>query len=139
MQKTTGKIMLKITLTLPLLMMLLLVSGCATQPKWAQYEMGFGLTADAGQTRISDQAWQLFRDEEIIPRFPDGFTVFNANGYWRSDTQTYAEPSMILMIVAPDTADTQKKMNAIAEAYKQRFHQESVLQINSRVKVDFHN
>lgn len=124
-----------VRLTIPLI--LLLLSGCATQPRWARYEMAFGLTTDSGRTRITDEEWQTFREEHIVTQFPDGFTVVSVNGYWRDETQTYAEPSMFLMLVAPDTHETRKKVASIAQAYKQRFRQQAVLQIKSRVNVDF--
>ena len=119
--------------------LVLFAAGCATQPTWCRYEMCFGLSADSGRTRISDQQWQQFRDEEIVKRFPDGFTVYPANGYWQSGAETYTEPSEILMVVAPDTKDTEKKLDAIAQSYAQRFRQKAVLQIKSHAKVDFHN
>ena len=121
--------------------MLLLVSfaaGCATQPTWSRYEMYFGLSADSGRTQISDLQWKQFIDEEIISRFPDGFTVCQANGYWRGDATTYIEPSVILMLVAPETGDTEKKLESIAQAYALRFRQDAVLQTKSPVKVDLH-
>ena len=118
--------------------LIVFAAGCATRPTWSRYEMCFGRSADSGQTRISDQQWQQFRDEEIVPRFPDGFTVYHADGYWRSDAATYSEPSEVLVVVAPDPGDAGKKLDAIARAYARRFRQESVLQITSHVEVDFH-
>ena len=122
-----------------MLTLILFAAGCATQAPWSRYEMFLGLCADSGQTRISDQQWQQFRDEEIIKRFPDGFTAYPAEGHWRSGAETYTEPSMIFVVVAPDTEDTEKKLNAIAQAYPHKFRQEAVLQIKSRVKVRFRN
>jgi hypothetical protein len=124
------------TTLLGLLTSFLLTAGCATQPRWTRYELCFGLTTDAGRTRISEQQWQRFRDEEILPRFPDGFTLCNAQGCWRGDSGTYTEPSMVLMIVAPDDEAAARKVADIAGAYKRQFHQESVLQIRSRVEVE---
>ena len=122
-----------------LLSLLLLGAGCATQQGWSRYEMCFGLSADSGRTRISEEQWQAFRDEEIVGRFPDGFTIYQGNGYWRADEKTYSEPSEILMVVAPDTGDTQKRLDDIASAYVRRFHQDAVLQTKSKAEVDFHN
>lgn len=124
---------------LVLMAVVLLAAGCATQPRWSRYEVCFGLSANAGQTRVSDLQWQQFRDEEIVGRFPDGFTLYQANGYWRSGSVTYGEPSEILVVVAPDTQATRQKLDAIASAYARRFQQESVLQIKSRVDVEFHS
>lgn len=122
-------------ITIPAL--LFLASGCASRPQWTKYEMCFGLTTDAGHTRISDQDWQRFRDEQIVTRFPDGFTLYGAQGYWRSAATTCAEPTMVLMVVSPDREDAARKLDEIARSYKQRFHQEAVLQIRSEVDADF--
>lgn len=130
---------MKYNFLLTTLAILLLASGCAMQPQWTRYEMCFGLTTNAGRTKISDQEWERFRDEQIVTRFPDGFTLYNARGYWRSGTKTYTEPSMVLMIVSSENEDTARKLDDIAESYKQIFHQESVLQIQSPVNVDFND
>ena len=130
--------MKKSSLALLISLLALVASGCATQPKWSCYEMCFGLSADAGRTSISDRQWQQFRDEEIVTRFPDGFTVFPANGCWRSGAETYTEPSQVLMVVAPETGETENKLYAIAQAYALQFRQTAVLQIKSPVKVDFY-
>lgn len=130
--------MRRLLLVLMILPLILLAEGCATQPTWSRYELCFGRSADAGKTKITDQQWRQFRDEEITSRFPDGFTVYHADGYWRDGTQAYAEPSEILMLVAPDTRGTEQKLKAIAQAYARRFRQEAVLQVKSPAEVDFH-
>jgi hypothetical protein len=127
------------SLSVMILLLVLFAPGCATQSTWFRYEMYFGLSADSGQIRISDQQWQQFQEEEIVNRFPDGFTVYPANGYWRSGAETYSEPSRVLMVVAPETVNTERKLNEIAQAYALRFRQKAVLGIKSCVKVDFHN
>ena len=129
----------RIASAIVLLAAILLAAGCATQPAWSRYELCFGRSSDSGNTTVSDREWERFRDAEIAARFPDGFTVYPANGFWRSDSKTYMEPSEILMVVAPDTAATRQKLDAIAQAYALQFHQESVLQIKSPAKIDFHS
>jgi hypothetical protein len=124
--------------TTVLLSVVLLMVSCATEPEWARYELCFGMSTDSGKARIPEQAWEAFRNEEIAVRFPDGFTVFDGKGYWRTEALTYMEPSEILMVVAPDTPETQKKLDTIAAAYIRQFHQESVLQNKSRAAVIFH-
>ncbi|MDD5033646.1 MAG: DUF3574 domain-containing protein [Methylococcaceae bacterium] len=122
-----------------MLAVILITQGCSTRPGWSRYEMYFGLSTDSGHTRIPDQQWQAFRDQEIVSRFPDGFTLYRGNGYWRNDFDTYREPSELLMVVAPDIEATQKKLNEIAQAYIQRFHQQAVLQIKSQAVIRFHS
>ena len=116
---------------------LLMCAGCSSTGAWSRYELCFGLSADSGKTVISDQQWQEFRDEMITPRFFEGYTVFEAEGHWRSGAETFTEPSKILMVVAPDSKDTQNKLDDIMNAYIQRFRQDAVLQIKSPAEITF--
>lgn len=127
-------------ITLPsVFMSLLLFASCVTQPQWHRYELCFGLSQDNGKVIISGEAWQQFQNEEIAPRFPNGYTITQANGYWSNDGHTYSEPSEILLVVAPDSDNAQPKLEAIAQAYARQFHQDAVLQITSPAEVEFHS
>ncbi len=77
---------------------------------------------------VSEAAFRRFVDEEVTPRFPDGLTILDASGQYR-DTSSGAlirEPSKLLLIALKDEAEGRAKLAAIAEAYKSRFHQQSV-------------
>ena len=132
----TGKNLMK---TVTTVLMLCWMCGCASQPQWVRYELCFGLSADSGRTSITELQWQQFRDTEIAPRFPDGFTLTRAEGYWKNGSTNYSEPSEILLVVAPDTEATRKNLDAITAAYSRRFIQDSVLEIKSPASVDFHH
>ena len=77
---------------------------------------------------VSEAQWAGFVDREITPRFPDGLTVFNTLGQWRDTARNtiVREPSKIVQIVLPGNVDDVERLNAIAEAYKSRFRQQSV-------------
>jgi hypothetical protein len=77
---------------------------------------------------VSEIEWSRFVDREITPRFPAGLTVFNATGRWQDKTNNRIvhEPSKIVQIVLPGEDDEFARLNAIAEAYKTRFKQQSV-------------
>ena len=115
-----------------------MMSGCASEPQWMRYEVCFGLSVDSGRTPVTEEQWREFRDAEIAPRFPDGFTLCPGEGFWRSGTKTYLEPAKMLLVVAPDTEETRKKLTEISAAYARRFLQESVLEVRTPVTVDFH-
>ena len=78
---------------------------------------------------VSRTAFQRFLAEEVTPRFPDGFTVSDASGQWRDErgAQIVREPSYGVLIVLPDADAAAPRLKAIAEAYKLRFKQQSVL------------
>lgn len=119
--------------------LLSLATSCVTQPHWQRYELCFGLSRDGGKALVSEQEWESFEEEEIAPRFPDGFTITQGIGHWSHDGKTYSEPTEILMVVASDSIETQQKLDAIAQAYAQRFEQDAVLQITSSADVEFHS
>jgi hypothetical protein len=131
--------MKRMLLTFSLGCVILVSAGCVTQPAWHRYELCFGLSRDSGTSLISEQEWQTFEEREIAPRFPDGFTVTQGSGHWSSNGKTYSEPSEILMVVATDPIETQKKLDAITQAYAREFKQESVLQITVPAEVEFHS
>jgi len=77
---------------------------------------------------VSESAWSRFVDREIVPRFPDGLTIFEATGRWqdRAANRVAREPSKIVEIALPGTPEDMVRLNEIVEAYKSRFKQNSV-------------
>ena len=92
------------------------------QKSWMVAELLFG------RGNVSDRAWDRFLAAEVTPRFPDGLTVYDARGQWRNpQTRTIArERSKVVMIAMPPASDTDARLQAIIEAYKTRFRQQSV-------------
>ena len=82
----------------------------------------------ADQVRVTEIEWSDFVAREVTPRFPDGFTVLDANGQWRDSRRgkIVHEGSKLIEIVLPGKGDDKAKIDAIAEAYKNRFEQQSV-------------
>jgi hypothetical protein len=93
-------------------------------------DLYFGLSIPGGGG-VSEADWQHFVDEEITPRFPGGLTITDAKGQWKDTSGIVREPSKRLFVVmaSPD-AD---KLAAVRAAYRARFHQESVLLIETPV------
>ena len=95
---------------------------------WVETELFFGLTEDG--VKISDEQWHDFVDKSITPRFPDGFTLEYGQGQYRGqDDQIHKEPTGILVLLykRDDFARNDVILNAVAQDYISRFHQESVL------------
>ena len=90
-------------------------------------ELMFG-RAVGSRLAVGEGAWSRFVEREITPRFPDGFTVFDAYGQWRNPTskRIVGQPSKIVRIVLPGHPEDVARLNEIAEAYKVRFKQQSV-------------
>ncbi|BCK75705.1 hypothetical protein AA0242T_1816 [Acetobacter aceti NRIC 0242] len=87
----------------------------------------FGLTRPDGRS-VTDADWQDFLRTDIVPRFPEGLSVLPAQGVWRdrSTDQVGSEPSRLVWIVTPDSTDLPGRIEAVRDAYKARFRQQSV-------------
>jgi hypothetical protein len=103
----------------------------------ARLELLFGMSRrDAAP--ISDAEWQSFVDQEVTPRFPDGLTIVQGYGQWRNSKGVIAkENSRVLMIWYEPKTDTDERIEAIRDAYKARFQQESVMRVDSFSCVSF--
>jgi hypothetical protein len=86
----------------------------------------FGLSEQGGT--VSEAAWQNFLQREVTPRFPEGLTVWQADGQWRrSDGSIGRERAKVLLLVHEQNAALGPAIAAIVQSYKRQFHQESVL------------
>jgi hypothetical protein len=100
-------------------------------------ELYFGRLRPDG-TVVSDAEWRTFVAEEITPRFPDGFTVFDALGQYRGrDGQIVSEPTKVLLIVHGADARLRGALQELRDLYRRRFQQESVLLIESPARAGF--
>ncbi len=81
-----------------------------------------------GHAPVTDAEWAGFAAQIITPNFPDGFTVFDGQGQWRNPQTGHIarDPTKILMVAAPRTPDLARRLAAVIDAYKTRFHQQSV-------------
>jgi hypothetical protein len=101
---------------------------------WCEYKVFCGMSGQNGE--VTDADWRRFCDEHVTTAFPDGYTSFEAIGYWKgSATTTARENSRVLLIVAP--AEAQEKVLTIARKYREMFHQEAVLVVKTPGDVIF--
>ena len=102
----------------------------------ARMELVFGSARKSGAA-VGDVEWHSFLDSEVTPRFPDGLTVLTGFGQWRTGERVRKEASRVLVIWAPRRPDNDALVEAIREAYKARFEQESVLRVDGLSCVSF--
>jgi hypothetical protein len=125
---------------------LLGLQGCASLPQpclppakpMASAELLFGRNI-GNRLGVSDAAFAQFLAGEVTPRFPDGLTVLDAKGQWRDAERgkLVREPSKLVLITFDDDAQKRAALSAIAETYKQKFRQQSVLTSVRSVCVSF--
>ena len=94
----------------------------------------FGLSRPKGS--VSELEWQIFLRDEVTRRFPDGLTVWQAEGQWRTPAGSVDhEQSKVLLLVHGDTAAERQSVQAVIQAYRKAFDQQSVLWESARVCV----
>lgn len=83
---------------------------------------------------VSAQQWEGFLGSVVTARFPQGLTVWSAQGQWRSaDGKIVHETSYVLSLVYPDDPASDAAVMQIVTAYKTQFQQEAVLRLRSTV------
>jgi Protein of unknown function (DUF3574) len=90
-------------------------------------ELFFGRAVEA-RGLLSEAEWAGFVAQTVTPNFPDGFTVFDGQGQWRNPRTGHIvrDPTKILLIAMPRSAELAHRLTAVIEAYKAQFHQRSV-------------
>ena len=87
---------------------------------------------------VSDSDWDNFLSEVVTPRFPDGLSVWRAQGQWRDRNGVIdREDSFILDLLHPDDARSEQSVQEIMTTYKTRFKQEAILRVRDSVRVQF--
>ena len=81
-----------------------------------------------GRRPLSDTEWADFAAQTITPNFPDGFSVFDGDGQWQDPAtgRIAREPIKILLVAAKRSPDLAPRLTTVIDAYKIRFHQQSV-------------
>ncbi len=81
-----------------------------------------------GRQPVTDAEWAEFAAQTITPNFPGGFTVLDGVGQWRNaqNGQIAGGRTKILLVAAQPDPDLARRLSAVTEAYKARFHQHSV-------------
>jgi hypothetical protein len=94
----------------------------------------FGLSRPKGS--VSELEWQIFLRDEVTSRFPDGLTVWQAEGQWLSPVGSIdREQSKVLLLVHADSATARQSVQAVIQSYRKAFDQQSVLWESARVCV----
>jgi uncharacterized protein DUF3574 len=107
---------------------------------WMRSELYFGIgPLDVPDGGVGELRWRAFLDREVTPRFPDGLTVFEAYGQWRSSGKGEVGRlrSRVLVILHEDTPANRSAIDAIRVAWKAATHDESVLLATQPAEVSF--
>lgn len=87
---------------------------------------------------VTDQHWSDFLRDVVSIKFPNGFTIWDAAGQWRStDGGLLKEQTFVFNVIYFEQDQGQAAVTAIAQAYAARFKQESVLRTTQQVCASF--
>lgn len=123
------------------------LSGCATGTgtvagsaarDWQQTDLYFAI-GRVGDSAAGETVWRRFTTEEVIPRFPEGFTIVPAVGTWRADAAGSAPEldSRVLVILHPRSRDADQRIEAIRRAWRANTGAQSVLRSDHPARVSF--
>jgi hypothetical protein len=125
---------------LALLLAASMTASCplASEKPMIEAQLFFGRDV-AGRGPVSDTEWTEFVAAVLARDFPDGFTVSDGNGEWRDPVfnAVVREQTKIVMIAALPSPDLAKKLQDVTDAYRARFHQQSVGVITHDVCASF--
>jgi hypothetical protein len=104
-----------------------------------QKDLFFGRNITGGG-QVSEVEFQDFVDRVITPLFPNGLTVFDADGQFLDSNNTIIEePAKVVTFFVEDNLSSDQSIREVVAAYLQQFQQESVLQVTNKdeLKVAF--
>ncbi len=113
------------------------LSGCVANPPVACQPGERLMTVDTlyfgaqqPEGAVSATEWRDFVDLPVTPRFPAGLPWWEGRGQWRTaHGEIQGEASFILRLIHEDARGDEQAVRAIADVYKARFRQESVLRV----------
>jgi transcription termination factor NusB len=110
----------------------------APNPELIEVDLFFGRNIPGGG-EVSEAEFAEFIDSTITPRFPDGLTVYDADGQFKNSTGAIIEEqSKVVTLILEDTPESESEIDEIIQSYIEQFKQESVLlTVNEDVAVGF--
>ncbi len=115
--------------------------GCRNSFKgrvFGRTELFFGLARRHGDP-ISNKEFRSFLDDIVTPRFPQALTVLSASGQFRGSGGwiTREEAVFVILLYPLADPDSDRRIEEIRSAYRDKFQQESVLRIDDQSCVTF--
>lgn len=112
----------------------LTLAACAQAPPVCMAPLKPALEVDLYFGEVSEANWAAYLADEVTPRFPDGLSVGDVAGQYRNASGRIThERSKLLIVVVFDPPAHAGKIQAIVDAYRKRFGQESVLRVEKAV------
>lgn len=108
-------------------------SAATWQADSLRSEIYFGSDTGAGQS-VSQQAWEEFVDDVVVPRFPAGLTLIEALGRG-ARTPGGLTRTRVLVVVHPSGDDADTRLSEVKAEYRKRFGSAGVFHIDQPVRI----
>ncbi len=101
-------------------------------------DLFFGMDIPGGG-QVSNDQWEKFTDSIVSPRFPAGYTEWDAAGKWldTETKQTISEHTKVLTFIGKKSGQRENLLDTITQSYIYQFKQQAVLRLNSKSKARF--
>lgn len=95
-------------------------AATAIQEDIVLWRFHFGL--GVGDMAVGQDKMRAFIDDVLTPAFPNGMTITEARGQWRSEEHgLIRERTVLVDVQCPDTEANRAAVEAAAQTYVQRF------------------
>jgi hypothetical protein len=113
-------------------------AGCAVGEPMVETMLFLGMNRPGGGT-VSEADFAHFIEQEVTPRWREGYTVLEGAGLWYSEQRkaTDREATRVLLRLHDGSAAASSVIEAIRTAYVGRFSQDAVLRIDHPTCADF--
>lgn len=112
--------------------------GCRLDEQLAVRDTLYFGRSIPGGGEVDDDAWRAFETATLLPAFPRGYTVLDANGRWLgADGTTIGEASRLVVIVHAGDSTSDAALRGVIAQYRTQFRQESVLRERAAVCSSF--
>lgn len=116
------------------IIVVLSLSSCRQKPRDVETTLYFGQSKPDG-TLISDSSWKRFARQEILPLFPQGFTVLSGQGVWKGSTGLIEETSKIVVFIHPAGDSVSSLIDTLRKRYQEQFNQDAVLRTDDELEL----
>lgn len=113
------------------------VTACQVGAPMVETSLYLGMDRPGGT--VSRYEFQAFLETEVVPRWKEGFTVLDGQGFWQSEASgaTEREASHVLIRIHDGSAAASAGIEAIRAAYIKDFRQDAVLRTDRATCADF--
>jgi hypothetical protein len=89
-----------------------------------------------GGGNVTEAKWRDFMREKVTPNFPNGLTVWRAEGQWLEISgRLIHEPVMVVEVVHRPGVPPDSAFESLATEYRKRFRQEAVLRVTTPARM----